>query len=154
MRSVRGTVLFSALWVLACGGGEGERAAATGEGQPAVAESQAAAETQDQQMQQTTEAAVDAALVSRGEAMFQSKGCSACHTVGGGRLVGPDLAGVTQRREGAFVIAMISNPDSMLVNDETAKQLLAEYYTPMSNQGLSVEEAEALLAYLTAKDAE
>ena len=61
---------------------------------------------------------------------------------------------ISRRREGAFVIAIITNPDSMLVNDETAKLLLAEYYTPMSNQGVSVEDAEALLAYLTAKDAE
>ncbi len=38
--------------------------------------------------------------------------------------------------------------------EESAKQLLAEYYTRMSNQGVSVEDAEALLAYLTAKDAE
>ena len=32
-----------------------------------------------------------------GEEIFQSK-CSACHSIGGGRRVGPDLAGVMERR--------------------------------------------------------
>ena len=32
-----------------------------------------------------------------GEQLFQST-CSACHSIGGGRLVGPDLAGVIDRR--------------------------------------------------------
>ena len=32
-----------------------------------------------------------------GEQLFQTN-CSACHTVGGGRLVGPDLAGVPEKR--------------------------------------------------------
>ena len=37
-------------------------------------------------------------LQADGEALFTSKGCNACHTIGGGDLVGPDLAGVTELR--------------------------------------------------------
>ncbi|MBI4607901.1 MAG: cytochrome c [Candidatus Rokubacteria bacterium] len=33
-----------------------------------------------------------------GQAIFQEK-CVSCHTIGGGRLVGPDLQGVTARRD-------------------------------------------------------
>ena len=36
--------------------------------------------------------------IAKGEATFVSKGCNACHKIGGGKLVGPDLLGVTSRR--------------------------------------------------------
>lgn len=129
MREARGFVfvLAVAASMLGCGGGE-ER------GEPA-------------------QVRVDPALAERGESLMQSKGCIACHTIGGGRLVGPDLAGVTERRDDAFIIGMITNPDSMLVNNETAKKLLAEYFTPMANQGIGREDARALLAYFKRKDA-
>lgn len=95
----------------------------------------------------------DPALAERGQSLMQSKGCVACHTMGGGRLVGPDLAGVTERRDDAFIVAMITNPDSMLVNNETARQMLAEYFTPMANQGVTRDEARAFLAYFKREDA-
>ncbi len=95
---------------------------------------------------------IDAELASRGQALFQSAGCQACHTVGGGRLVGPDLAEVTERRSYQFVMGMIVNPDSMLTNNETARALLAEYMTPMSNQGVTRDEARALYEYLRRHD--
>ena len=140
-------MLGAALWV-GCGGGGEEGASAdsqpaAAEIQPAVAESEA-----------TSGGAVDASMAATGEGLFASKGCTACHTIGSGRLVGPDLAGVTQRRTDAFIVGMIMNPDSMLANDADAKQLLAEYYTPMTNQGIAAEHAEALLAFLKGEDAE
>ena len=85
---------------------------------------------------------------------MQSKGCTACHRVGGGRLVGPDLLGVTQRRTPEFIIAMIVNPDSMLVNNEDARQMLAEYFTPMANQNVTREDALALFEYFRLKDSQ
>jgi hypothetical protein len=36
----------------------------------------------------------------------------------------------------------------MLKNDERAKQLLKEYGTPMPNQKVTLEEAEAILHYI------
>ncbi len=97
---------------------------------------------------------IDPALAARGEQLFTAKGCTACHTIGGGRLVGPDLAGVSARRDFPFIIGMITNPDSMITNDTTAKALLAEYLTPMANQEVSLEEARALFEYFRSKDTE
>lgn len=150
MRSAKGIavlVLGAALWV-GCGSGGEEGASA--DSQPAAAETQPAAA----ESEATSGGAVDASLAAAGEGLFTSKGCTACHTIGSGRLVGPDLADVTQRRTDAFIVGMITNPDSMLANDADAKQLLAEYYTPMTNQGITVENAQALLAFLKGKDAE
>jgi mono/diheme cytochrome c family protein len=96
---------------------------------------------------------VDAALATQGEALMSARGCTACHTVGGGRLVGPDLAGVTERRSAEFIMAMIVNPDSMLANDATARELLGQYFTPMSNQGVTPEDSRALLEYFRLNDA-
>ncbi len=137
-------LVFCAAFCVGCGGGETESAAdspAT-ETQPAAEESPAAAG-----------GTVDASLAATGQGLFTSRGCTACHTIGSGRLVGPDLAGVTGRRADAFIVGMVMNPDSMLANDADAKQMLAEYYTPMTNQGITAEDAQALLAYLKSKDA-
>ena len=91
---------------------------------------------------------IDQPLAERGEALFQAKGCSGCHTVGGGRLTGPDLAGVTERRDFGWIVAMITKPDSMIKADSTARQLFAEYMTPMLNLGVTREEARAVYEYL------
>ncbi len=90
---------------------------------------------------------IDAALADQGAELFQTKACVGCHKIGE-RLTGPDLQGVTERRSYEWMIAMISNPDSMLRTDSTARALLAEYATPMANMGVSVDDARALYEYL------
>lgn len=40
--------------------------------------------------------------------------CMSCHTVGGGRLVGPDLKDVTKRKDRAWLVKFISNPKAVL----------------------------------------
>ncbi len=87
-------------------------------------------------------------LAKLGEQLFNTKGCTACHTLTDQRSVGPGLKGVTERRTKEWIVAMIVNPDSMLKYDEIAKQLLKEYNVPMPNQGVSKEEAEAIYEFL------
>jgi len=91
---------------------------------------------------------VDRELLERGEGLFRAKGCNGCHTIGGGRLTGPDLAGVTERREYGWVLAMITQPDSMIKTDPTARQLFAEYMTPMLNMNITPDEARAIYEFL------
>lgn len=87
-----------------------------------------------------------------GEQIFQEKGCIGCHTIGGGKLAGPDLLGVTQRREEAWLLRWIKAPDEMVFTDPIAKEMLMEYYVPMPNQGLNDEEVKAVVEYLKQKD--
>jgi len=77
--------------------------------------------------------------------------CAACHTVGGGKLVGPDLAGVAERRSEEWLIAFIKSPKSMIDSgDETAKGLLAEHNNVLMPDNPQLDDARirALLAHI------
>jgi hypothetical protein len=90
--------------------------------------------------------AIDPALVARGEEIFTLK-CSACHKLDE-RYVAPPLRDVTERRTPAFMLNMMLNSFEMTQKHPTVRELLAEYYTPMTDQGLTEEDARAVLDYL------
>jgi hypothetical protein len=76
-----------------------------------------------------------------------------CHKIGGGKLVGPDLKGVTARRDADWVSRMILRPDLMVKEDEAAKKLLVEHLVPMPNQNVDPQkELPLLLAFLKANE--
>jgi mono/diheme cytochrome c family protein len=97
---------------------------------------------------------IDDALADAGEKLFAEKGCVACHTIGKGRLTGPDLAGITRRRSFEWTYHQILRPDSMTLHDPTARQLMAEYMTQMPNLALRPEEVLALYEHLRHEDHE
>lgn len=83
-------------------------------------------------------------------ALFLQK-CSKCHTVGGGRRVGPDLRGVADRHDKEWILGFVQNPDSYLDSDAAAKKLLAENNgVRMENAHVTREQAEGLLEFITA----
>ena len=94
---------------------------------------------------------IDKALAEKGKEIFESK-CTACHNTDETRKVGPGLAGVTERRKPEWVMNMVLNPEKMVQEDPTAKELLAEYLAPMANQNLTEEEARAVLEYFRQND--
>ena len=81
----------------------------------------------------TLPAPANAADADAGKQIFQEK-CVACHTVGGGDLVGPDLKGVTKERPRAWLEQWIAAPDAMIAKkDPFAIELLHKYRdVPMS----------------------
>lgn len=97
-------------------------------------------------------AAAENKNAEKGETVFKEKGCTACHTIGGGKLSGPDLAGVTERREEEWLRQWIKAPDKMVMTDPIAKELLMEYFVPMPNQGLTDEEVSEVIIYLKYED--
>jgi cytochrome c len=90
--------------------------------------------------------AIDAAMAATGKAVFEAK-CTACHKLDT-LYIGPALGEVTARRSGAFIMNMILNPQEMVERHPVAKQMLAERMSFMANQGLTREEARAVLEYL------
>lgn len=99
------------------------------------------------------EAPVNEALAESGEKLFQNKGCSACHAFGR-KMSGPDLAGVTTRRTAQWMENQILHPDVMVKEDPIARELFAKHALQMPNQGLTAEEARAVIEYLKERDAE
>lgn len=91
--------------------------------------------------------------VEQGEQVFRQK-CIGCHTIGQGDRVGPDLQGVTQRRERSWLEQWISAPDQMIAQgDPIAVELLNKYKIRMPNMGLSRDEVLAVIAYLESASA-
>lgn len=94
----------------------------------------------------TLPAEVDIDLAAQGEAVFNQM-CLACHRVGK-RFIGPAPNNILERRSPEWVMNMILNPEGMVNEDPLARDLLMEFNgSPMANQGLSEEQARAVLEY-------
>jgi cytochrome c2 len=87
-----------------------------------------------------------------GQALFK-KICAPCHTIGVGDRVGPDLRGVTTRREQAWLSAYIQNPARLRALRDPAALALAEKYPAvrMPILGVAQHDAGDLIAYLDAE---
>jgi hypothetical protein len=99
------------------------------------------------------ESPYDEAKAKAGESLFQTKGCSACHAFGK-RVTGPDLAGVSMRRTALWIENQILHPDLMIKQDPVARGLFAQFALQMPNQGLTADEARAIIEYFKHKDHE
>ncbi len=84
-----------------------------------------------------------------GEALYKRL-CAGCHTVGNGNKVGPDLAGVAERRDRDWLLRFISNPEKLRVqNDPVALGLVSSFPTVrMPPLGITPNDAGDLLAYI------
>ncbi|GEM_PF-819126 len=97
--------------------------------------------------------AIDPALAASGKALYDAKGCNACHSIGKGQVVGPDLLGLTHRAEPDWVKRFIKDPTPMFESDARAKELLGQFLVKMPSLGLTDDEVGALVDYLRSEDA-
>ncbi|WP_105473858.1 c-type cytochrome [Jejuia pallidilutea] len=89
---------------------------------------------------------IDKKMVAHGEDVFK-KMCTACHRTDK-KFIGPAPKNILDRRTPEWVMNMILNPEEMTQKDPLAKALLIEFNgSPMANQGLSEEDARAVLEY-------
>ena len=92
--------------------------------------------------------ALTAPSAEEGEKLFRQQ-CAACHTVGEGDRAGPDLLGVTEKRERGWLLRFLLETDKVHAEkDPIAMELLEKYKMPMPNLGLTRDQAESLIAYL------
>ena len=89
-----------------------------------------------------------------GQAMYK-KICAPCHTIGVGDKVGPDLRGVTERRDRVWLASYLRNPPAMLaMNDPVARELAAKFDpVRMPNLRLSEQDADDLISFLHQENA-
>jgi len=89
-----------------------------------------------------------------GKLAFESK-CLACHSMGQGKKLGPDLAGVSKHRDAAWLTRWLKSPEEMLKTDAHAKALLKEFNNiPMPNQSLTDAEIKQFIKYFQWYDAQ
>ncbi|MBT8299747.1 MAG: cytochrome c [Maribacter sp.] len=89
---------------------------------------------------------VDDAMAAKGKEVYDQM-CLACHRIGK-KFIGPAPNGILERRTPEWVMNMILNPEQMVKEDPLAKELLIEFNgSPMANQGLTEEQARAVLEY-------
>lgn len=84
-----------------------------------------------------------------GEQNFQQH-CGICHTVGSGKLVGPDLAGVHERRSREWLETFVKSPQAMINSgDAEAVAIFAEFnQLPMPDPLLSAAQIKDVLSYI------
>ncbi len=84
-----------------------------------------------------------------GKEIFDQK-CTGCHTIGSGKLVGPDLKDVTKRRDVQWIKNMILDPTKMLATDPVAMQLLKDSNNiAMPVMGLTAAQVDQVIEYLS-----
>lgn len=93
------------------------------------------------------------ATISRAEAATGAENfaaiCAACHTVGGGKRVGPDLQGVTERRTEEWLLKFIKSSQSMVKSgDPVAVALFEEFKIAMPDTTFSSDEIKEILAFI------
>lgn len=158
------TMFFSAM-LFSCSSGENENQSADAQEESGLAQEQAPAEETAATETPAADdgkgvgpvttvevgADVDEALATTGQTLFEGK-CSACHQLSDQKVVGPGLAGVTERRKPEWIMNMIINPEEMTKKDPEAKKLLAEHLTQMTNQNVNEQDARAILEFLRKND--
>lgn len=87
-------------------------------------------------------------------AAFFKQNCTSCHTIGGGRLVGPDLKDVTTRKDRGWLVQFLQNPKAMMDSgDAYALKLQQEAHGVVmpTISGMAPAQAQALLDMIAAE---
>ncbi|GMV53866.1 MAG: cytochrome c [Chlorobi bacterium] len=95
-------------------------------------------------------------MAQNGQELFETN-CSACHTVGGGRLVGPDLQGVTSLRSPEWLMKWTKSSQTLIASgDADAKAIFAEFGELIMPDQSHLPDADitAIYAYIGSKGGE
>jgi mono/diheme cytochrome c family protein len=84
--------------------------------------------------------------IAEGQALFGSK-CYSCHNIGSGDKQGPDLKGITTRRQKDWLHEFINTPAAVnSKGDPTATQLFKKFApTVMADQALTPQQIDSIL---------
>ncbi|HZS27795.1 MAG TPA: SCO family protein [Candidatus Angelobacter sp.] len=88
-------------------------------------------------------------VADRGQYLFATR-CAACHTIGHGVKIGPDLANVTHSRDRLWLLHFIQKPDELLAEkDPLATSLFKQYKEiRMPNTRLGPDDTLSIVRFL------
>lgn len=92
---------------------------------------------------------LSASAQESGKQIFQQS-CAACHSIGGGQLVGPDLAGVNDKRPEDWLLKFIKSSQTLVKSGDKTATVLFEQFNkiPMPDQALSDDQIKKVLAHI------
>ena len=92
--------------------------------------------------------------MDQGKYLFHTE-CAACHTIGKGESIGPDLKGLDQVRDPQWLKKIVQAPEELLdEGDPLANALLKKYEgVRMPNLHLDAEATQLVIAYMEAQSA-
>ena len=93
---------------------------------------------------------------------YFDKTCTVCHSIGNGDKIGPDLAGLSERRTLDWTVKFIQYPTGMIEGDEEEEgyekadpiaKKVYDLYKPqmMAEHDLSEDQVKAILKYIDSK---
>jgi mono/diheme cytochrome c family protein len=90
---------------------------------------------------------------SQDGADLYKRNCAACHSIGGGRLVGPDLAGVTKKADRVWLTKFIKNSADLIKSGDPAAVAIGREYNNllMPPYGGSDNEVSAIIKFIDSK---
>lgn len=94
--------------------------------------------------------ALSSSIFADGKAVFDSKGCTACHGFGESKPTGPDLKGV-KKRGASWLKKWLKDPEGMRKKDKTAKSIAAKYQAHMPKMDMTDKELNDLVKFLMTK---
>lgn len=92
----------------------------------------------------------NATVVQKDGRYLFARHCAACHTIGHGNKIGPDLEGVADVRDPAWLARQIATPDEVLASrDPIATALFKKYkHVNMPNLRLDQDEVKVIIGFL------
>jgi protein SCO1/2 len=106
-------------------------------------------QTSHQSYEQATRLTLDP-----GQYLYSTQ-CAACHTMGHGDTIGPDLLGITKIRDPKWLTRIIQVPDTLLAEGDPLATGLFEKYKKvrMPNLHLDKEATQLVISYMEAQSA-
>ncbi|NNF01833.1 MAG: cytochrome c [Bacteroidia bacterium] len=87
--------------------------------------------------------------LDEGKSLFTTM-CTACHEAGSGRVIGPGLKGVTEKREREWLIKFVQNSTELILSGDPDAIAIFEEYNKvvMNTHDLSETQIDNIFAYI------
>ncbi len=87
-------------------------------------------------------------IAQDGAKLFEA--CADCHSIGGGKMIGPDLKGITKRRSNEWLVGFIQSSTKVInAGDPDAKAVFKEYEsTLMPDNTVSADQINQILGFI------